>query len=366
METRKNYQSDLAIHAGEFLLETIESLGMTQTELAKRMDRPLQAINEIITGKKSITSATAIQLENVTGVPAHIWVGLDAEYNMVMAREAEEKQLSRESRLLPLFPYSDLVKIGLVKASRNITEKVAELKKFFSVADLAQLKAIKVFSPAFRLSGHDKISHEAIATWIQTGIILAGRIKTEKYDEQKLKANISELRKNVIKPDINDAISSIKRILADCGVALIMFPHFQKTHINGATCWLEHNNKAVIMMSLRGKYSDVFWFSFFHELAHILLHDKRELFLENGHNSEELSKQEKEADSFASEILIPSMKFEKFVENGVFTAASIEKFAKKISIKPSVVVGRLMHEGHIEYNNFSLLRLRDKYDFKMK
>lgn len=94
------YHSDLAIHPGEFLEETIEELGMSQAELANRLGRPVQAINEIIKGKKSITSATALELENVLGVPSHIWIGLESEYQIVLARQEELKQMEEESALV--------------------------------------------------------------------------------------------------------------------------------------------------------------------------------------------------------------------------------------------------------------------------
>jgi len=110
METNY-YQSDLAIHPGEFLEETLEDLGMSQIELSDRIGRPTQAINEIIKGKKSITSATALELEDVLNVPAHIWVGLESEYQMVKARQAELQQMEEETALLPKFAYPELAQL---------------------------------------------------------------------------------------------------------------------------------------------------------------------------------------------------------------------------------------------------------------
>lgn len=363
MTTNTYYQSDLAIHVGEFLAETIESIGMSQTELAKRMNRPHQAINEIVAGKKSVTPQTALELESVTKVPAHIWMGLETEYQMVKAKQEELKQLSKESELLPLFPYLELMKLNLVKSTRNALEKVAELKKFFGIADLGQLSHIKAYQPAFRVGNKEKVSGEAIAAWIQTGIILAKSIKTSPYNEQKLTLLLPVIRKLVNEADVNDAISKIKIILAECGVALILLPHFKKTHVHGTTFWSENATKAVIMMSLRGGFSDIFWFSFFHELGHILKHDKRELFLDDGHNSDNLNKQENEANEFASEILIPKKDYEVFIAKGIFMTTSIEKFSRTIDIKPSIVVGRLMHDKLVQFNDYRLLKMRDKYAF---
>jgi len=68
------------------LLEVLHEKGMTQSELARRLGRPLQPINEIVHGKKAITAQTALQLERVLDVPAHIWTGLEAEYRIALAR----------------------------------------------------------------------------------------------------------------------------------------------------------------------------------------------------------------------------------------------------------------------------------------
>ena len=364
MTTNAYYQSDLAIHVGEFLAETIESIGMSQAELAKRMNRPHQAINEIVAGKKSVTPQTAFELESVTKVPAHIWMGLETEYQMVKARQEELKQLSKESELLPLFPYLELVKLNLVKSTRNALEKVEELKKFFGVADLFQLSHIKAYQPAFRVGNKEKVSGEAVAAWIQTGIVLAKSIKTAPYDEQKLNSSLTKIRKLVNEADVNDAINKIKAVLAECGVALIIMPHFKKTHVHGTTFWSDNGSKAVIMMSLRGGFSDIFWFSFFHELGHIVKHDKRELFLDDGHSGDKLNNQENEANEFASDILIPKKEYGLFVSKGVFTTTSIGQFAKTIDIKPSIVVGRLMHDKLVQFNDYRLLKMRDKYAFE--
>ena len=61
---------------------------MSQAELARRLGRPRQAVNEIIRGKKAITAETALQLERVLSTPAHIWLGLEQEYRLVLARNA--------------------------------------------------------------------------------------------------------------------------------------------------------------------------------------------------------------------------------------------------------------------------------------
>ena len=59
MATETMATSDLAIPPGEYLAEVLGELGLNQTELAQRMDRPVQAISEIVTGSKAIVPETA-------------------------------------------------------------------------------------------------------------------------------------------------------------------------------------------------------------------------------------------------------------------------------------------------------------------
>ncbi len=79
-------QSDIAIHPGGLLAEEIEARGMTQRELAMRMGRPPQLVSEIVRGRRGISAETALQLEAALGTAAHIWVGLDADYRLALAR----------------------------------------------------------------------------------------------------------------------------------------------------------------------------------------------------------------------------------------------------------------------------------------
>lgn len=86
MVTRTDAYPDVAIPPGEYLAEEIEARGITQKELAKRMGRPLNAINEIVNGKKAITAETALQLEDVMPeIPARFWLNLETDFRLTKA-----------------------------------------------------------------------------------------------------------------------------------------------------------------------------------------------------------------------------------------------------------------------------------------
>ena len=133
--------------------------------------------------------------------------------------------------------------------------------------------------------------------------------------------------------------------------------NLSKTYANGATFWLG-NDKAVLMLTIRGGWADIFWFSLFHELAHLLLHSRQNIFLEESQISAQMASLEDEADRFAANTLIPANNYRGFVRAGSFREADIRVFAKTLEIDPGVVVGRLQHDGYLDNSWHNRLRWR--------
>jgi HTH-type transcriptional regulator/antitoxin HigA len=339
MMTEPQIVSDLAIPPGEYLEQVLEDIGLNQAELARRMGRPAQAINEIIKGEKAITPETSIQLENVLGVPAYIWTGLESEYRLIKANQAETDKARKEEALLVNFPYPDISKLSLVEKTRDPLMRVQNLRRFFGVASLFNLNGVKAYQPAFRQSTNNDINHEALAAWLRSGALIADEIDCDEYCKETLLSKISDIRKLTLEQEPSVFFPKLQMILKQCGIALVVIPHFKKTHTTGATFWVK-KEKAVIMMSLRGSWADIFWFSLFHELGHILLHDKRTTFLENGVSDSTWKKQEDESDHFS--------------------ALSIKTFAESIDIAPGIVTGRLHHEKLLSYTSH-IWRIRYKW-----
>jgi len=346
----QHFITDIAIPPGEYLEEVLEDMGLNQAELARRMGRPAQAVNEIIKGEKAITPETSIQLEKVLGVPAYIWSNLESEYRLIIASQVESENAKKEETLLANFPYLELSKLKLVEKTRNPLTKVQSLRRFFGVSSLFNLKGVKEFSPAFRQSTNNEINHEALASWLRAGVVISNHIECDTYCRDTLLSRIPDIRLLTLKNDPSKFFPELKLILQQCGIALVMIPHFKKTYTTGATFWVK-KSKGVIMMSLRGGWADIFWFSLFHELGHILLHDKRHTFLENGSHSSEWEKQETEADRFSQITLIPEKEFNEFKLVGDFSHPSICSFSKNISIAPGIIRGRLQHEKLVSYKS---------------
>lgn len=361
MTTDRIFYSDLAVPPGEYLAEVLEEKGIYQADLARRMGRPIPAINEIVKGDKAITSETALQLEQVLGVPAHIWTGLESQYQLVKARANEQAQLEKDIPLLEQIPFVELARLGFVKKTRIAFEKIKELQRFFGVSALANMPQVKAFAPAFRCSGKRKASPYALAAWLRCGEIKAREIETKPFSKGKLEAVLVEAKKMTSQsPEVYLPI--LKRMLAEAGVALVILPHLPKTYAHGATFWLG-SEKAVVLMSIRGSWADMFWFSLFHELAHVLKHDKRLTFIDDGDCNPEVKKQEDEANAFAGEQLIPVKAYDAFIQLEQFGSVAIRSFAQEMGVHPGIVVGRLQHDNRLPVVTV-LNRMRERYIWK--
>lgn len=347
-QAKSGFRPNIAIPPGETLQEYLDSLSMKQVDLAKRTGLTTKTINEIIKGKAPITPETALKLESIFGTPASFWNNLEINYQENRARIQAERDIDDEVEIAALVPYSEIARRGFVKTTRKSQEKVTNLRAFFGVASLNYVQ--DVLSVAFRKQDNDASSHYALASWIRIGEIMAGNIQTETYSEKKLKSLIPSFRELTVKED-SDFLPILVQLCASCGIAFVMVPHLPKTFAQGATKWL-NPGKAMIQLSKRYQYADIFWFSFFHELGHILLHSRKEAFVELGDKTEF----EEEADEFSADCLIPRSSYKKFIEKDQFSGDNIVRFADKVSIDPGVVVGRLQHEKRLEYNCFQNLK----------
>lgn len=339
-EEIKKFRPYIAIHPGEHLSDILDGAAMSQKELAERMGIAKETVNDIIKGRNPITPETAIKLERVFGISATFWNNLQNNYKETLAYLEDQKSLMKESEIAKKYDcYNQLAKSGAVKITRDWAEKAKELMKFFSVSSLINVS--KIESVAFRKCEKENLSNECLATWLRWGELQATDMKLPIYDEKNLRGLINEFRRLTSeKPE--DFSRQLKKLCMECGVALVFTPYISKTYANGATRWLDSGNP-IIQISLRNRYTDIFWFTFFHELGHILKHGKKDQYVEID-DGESSDLKEKEADEFACNTLIPENDYKKFIESEIVTIPRVIQFAKNIGVSADIVAGRIGHD----------------------
>lgn len=187
MSTKITHKPDYAFHPGETLAETLESLGMTQKELAERAGRPLKTINEIIQGKAAITADTAIQLERVTGVPASFWNNSQRNYEAVLARQAEATALEKDLAWLKKFPWKSLCALGWIPRLDDPVEQLRVVLSYFGVAGVAEWASLwGKPAVALRKSRAFDSNPMAVAAWLREGELQARHIEAASSTTKRL------------------------------------------------------------------------------------------------------------------------------------------------------------------------------------
>ncbi|MHB8205004.1 MAG: ImmA/IrrE family metallo-endopeptidase [Desulfomonilaceae bacterium] len=351
---KNEYRPDYASSPGEILEETLEGRGIQKKDFAERCGLSAKHIHQIIGGEASVTPGTAILFERVLGIDSQIWNNLEAKYRSFKARQMAKQEAEGLFKWSKKFPVKELINRGFIEQPKNQSHTVEYLLRFFGVAS-TEAWNFKYGSMAvsYRHSPSFNSEKEHLATWLRIGELLAQRINTEPYNRLRFKQALSEIR-SLTGRDPGEFEPKMKELCRQTGVAIIFVREFPRTHVSAATRWLSQD-KALIQLSLRYKANDHFWFSFFHEGAHILLHGKKNVFIEDSRDD---SDAEVEANNFAANTLIPLQRYRLFTDKGILTENSISLFAESINIASGIVVGRLQYDKKIGFDQFNHLKVR--------
>ena len=314
------------------------------------MDMSEKHISKLINGEVQLTPETAVRLEMVLGVPAKFWNNLEAIYREKIIKAEAENAMDADVEIAKQFPYSEMAKFGWIPETREAKKKVVHLRKYFGVVELSLLGNDQITRIACRRLAITEKGDLALMAWAQEAKIKARGIKTSPINIKGLISAMPEIRKmTVLKPE--EFCPQIKKCLADCGIALVFLPHLKGSFLQGAT--FMDGNKIVVGLTARGKDADKFWFSLFHELAHIALGHVGQ---PNGTSEDD----ERAADKWSGDTLISFEDFEVFKENKDDSENSVLQFAKDQGISPGIVVGRMQLERMIKYS--MLNNLKEKYE----
>ncbi len=366
IDLKRNFQPDWISPPGSTISDLMEERDWSQVELAGRLGFTTKHLNQLIKGKVSLSEDAALRLERVLGSTANFWLNREAIYRERLARQEARQRYEKSTGWLNMLPLSWLKEVDVIP-DRRITEArkpelVETLLRFFSVASPEEWTLrYENLQASFRRGRKTESDIGAITAWLRMGEIEAEKMSIPKFNEAKFKKSLNEIRNLSVLPPC-EFEPELQALCSEAGVKLALVPAVPKAHVSGVARWLNRHSP-LIQLSLYGKTNDKFWLAFFHEAAHILLHagDKRSIFLDSLSDDSDDSTQEKEANQWAADKLIPQSNIDNLFE--VRTADEIEYFARSINIHPGIVVGRLQHEGLLDYAT-RLNHLKIKFDLK--
>lgn len=338
--------TDYAVPPGEMLRELLEEQGLSQRDLARRADLSPKHVNKLLQALVPLSADVAARLERVTGTPARVWNRLEADYRTDLERIRSQRELSVDVMWLRDFPVTELVKRDALPAEpSDETSRLEQLLAFFGVATTGAWQEVYAdLACAFRTTRAFEAEPRALAAWLRLGEIAARDIYCEPYDHKRLQQALPSLRA-LTRESIEVVTARLRDICAACGVAVVFIPELRGSRASGVARWLTPT-KALIQLSFRYRTDDHLWFTFFHEIAHVLRHGKTDVWIEATSSPD--NPREAEADSFSRDTLISPAEARELTR--LRTLDDVRRFADRIGVAPGIVVGRLQHDNLWPYS----------------
>lgn len=342
-----SFRPDYAIPPGETLRDRLAEMNLSQAELALRAGLSTKHVNQIIKGSAPITLETAIALERITGIPASVWNRREADYREGLLRSKPRALSDEDEQWLSSLPAKELQKRGVLPETRDRGRLFDAFLSFFGVADREAWERIwREPVASFRRTHAYASQPGAVISWLRIAQVEAQEMKAEPYNAARFRKVLQQVRS--LTSD-NDPVAMI-RLCAEAGVVIVLVREVKGCRISGAAWWV-NPARAVIALSDRYKKDDHFWFTFFHEAAHILLHSKKETFVDDDSDDDIL---EEEANRFARDLLIPPKEASRLRQ--LTSDGDVMDFAREIGIAPGIVVGRLQKDKLWDWSHGNSLK----------
>ena len=344
---------------GDTILSILEERELTIEQFARQIGRSASVAQRVLDGAESIDAELARRLANALGASEDFWTAREHDYRASLS-SPESARISNLDDLLNRLPVADMQKFGWIEAVRSREEKIAACFSFFDVSSLAQWQGR--YDNAFQNAAYKRSTaftscEVATTAWLRQGDVETQDDVVAAWSPENLKGQIHRFRKLTWYKNPALFVPKLKAFLADAGVKFAIVRAPKGCPISGAVRVLE-NGTPHIQLSFRYLSDDQFWFSLFHEIAHLLLHFEKMPILENSELTED--EYESEANEYASQIIVPIQFRDELLSLGG-TRHPIITFAKKVGVAPGLIVGQLQHEGVIGYNQMQHLKRRFRW-----
>ena len=334
-----------AFPPGTMLAEKLDEVGMPVKEFALRCGKPEPTLHEVLRGRSALTPEMALLFEKTLGIPARLWLAMQCQYDEARARKKLEQEFHAHLGWVQNFPYPEMVKQGYLSGPVKVPEieKLKRLLEFFGFARITSWQKYyqtQVLGAQFRLSLSGVADAYALSAWLRHGELQAQRQSPlPPYSATALKSLLPTLCR-MAHSGRTDCLPELAGRLEQCGVRLVITPHLSQSQVRGASRWQKDN--PLIQVDSHNRRGDCFWGTLFHELAHILLHGKREVFLEGVEYPQKDEQKEAAADHFANTLLLPR-RLQNKLQKLHPSQETLERFCQENNLHPAFALSHLRH-----------------------
>ena len=343
---------------GDFIREELENRDWTQGDLAAILGRPVQAVNEILKGKKAITADTAHGLGDAFGTGAEYWLNLESAFRL--SRAGADAGVARRAQLFQKAPVQEMIRRQWINKTKEVDDLSSQVLRFLEIEEIEDTPSL--VAAARKSTDYDETTPTQLA-WLYRAKHLAATLDVPKFTKRRFNARLDALRGLAVS---EQEVRRVPAVLAELGIRFVVVDRLPRTKIDGAAFWI-NKHSPVIAVSLRYDRIDGFWHTLGHELGHIANGDcapvDSDLVGSKRDDEAEKPEIEQRADLFASELVIPPETIDSFIARTrpLYSKAKINRFANRIGVHPGIIVGQLQYRGEIGYSHSRemLVKVRD-------
>jgi plasmid maintenance system antidote protein VapI/Zn-dependent peptidase ImmA (M78 family) len=364
MRTEVDFAPMWAVPPGRTISDLMHTKGVASSRLASLVDMSERQLAGLLAGKNPLTAGVAARLEEALGTPASFWLRREEQYRKQLAELNEGVDADKEEykSWLKSLPLKEMQSLGWVDSAKDKQEKLRRCLDFFGVPNLdawyrtyVDIKA----AAAFRTTDAYLEHAPATAAWLRQGELQAESIECKDWSPQRFAAQLTKIRGLTQIAEPSAFLPQLRAICAEAGVAVVTVRAPKGCRASGAT-FFANPNKAVLLLSFRYLTDDQFWFSFFHEAGHLVLHwDADLLILETSDGPK--SPREEEANQFAMDLLIPR-ELQTRLPAASKTLIGITRLARDCGVSYGIVLGQMQFRGLVRPDRFNRLKIRYKWE----
>lgn len=277
MNNTDTYLPDWVSPPGETISDILRERKISVAEFAELMGTAPDDITNLLRGRVPITISAARRLTRVLGSSVEFWMSRDFQYH-----EGVQRIRQMDAGWLTLLPVHEMSQFGWLDPAPSASEEFEACLRFFDVPSVRawhQSTARVAEAAAFRTSPSFDSHPGAVAAWLRQGEIEAEAIECDPWDAEQFQDSLVLIRSLTRQKDPSKFIPELRQICAKNGVAVVVVRAPKGCRASGAARFVSPG-KGLIQLSFRYLTDNHFWFTFFHEAGHLILHGDTRLFLE--------------------------------------------------------------------------------------
>lgn len=356
------FEPDWAVPPGATIAAVLAARSLSRETFAETLGESVETVHRLLLGLEAVNDDLASRLSRCLGSSPTFWVAREAQYRSDSERLRQREAAASRESWVKQFPARQMAALGWIRDFRSLAEAAEECLKFFDVPDVAAWQARyaeAAAAAAFRMSASIRTDPWAVTAWLRWAELVASRIPCGHWDPMTFRGRLRTARRLTWQKDPATFLPALRRLCAEAGVAVVVARTPKGCPASGATRFLSPN-KAMMVLSFRYRSDDQFWFTFFHEAAHLLLHGPDALFLED--DGDTTSDEERDANAFAEAMLVPPEHAAEFLALRL-DRDSILRFARRAGVAPGLVVGQLQYRDRVARDRLNSLKRRYAWDY---